>query len=104
MASSTTFSAPDTAGPHTTLILPSTLSDQEAGMVRDGERGTGDILITGEVFGGTIPIGVHTGWGSITARDFMSGTIVATAVGGIEDSEALRVPYAPRGAGRVRLK
>src|SRR5208337_3754758 len=105
MASCTIISALITVGPHITLILPAILSDPEHGMLRDGWRGIRDSLNTGRVFIGSILIGVNTDRASVIARNFMSNTMVAKAVGGRKDSKAAPLLHpVPKDSNQVRLK
>jgi hypothetical protein len=49
-------------------------------------RGIRDILNTGKILSDSILIGVDTNLASIMTRIFITGTIVARAVGGRKDS------------------
>src|SRR5208337_4633563 len=86
MASSITFSAPDTDGPHITLMLPLISSDPVTGMLRGGLRGIREILSTISNFSKRIPIGADTEKVSVMTRIFMNNTIVARVEGGRKDS------------------
>ena len=57
-------------------------------MLRDGWRGTRDSLNTWRVFNGSILIGADTVRVNVIARNFMSNTMAAKAVGGRKDSKA----------------
>ena len=63
-------------------------------MSRDGIRGIRDIRNTGKILSDSILIGGDTNLASIMTRIFITGTIVARAVGGRKDSmvEPLKDP------------
>src|SRR5208337_2684810 len=105
MAPCTIFSALITVGAPITLILPAILSDPEPGMLRDGWHGIRDSLNTGRIFSGSILIGVNTDRANVIARNFMSNTMLAKAVGGRKVSKAAPLLHpAPKDANQVRLK
>ena len=68
------------------------------GMSRGGMRGIRDILITGQIFSDSIPIGADTKLVSIMTRIFIINTIAAKGEVGIKDSMAVKAAMALKAA------